>query len=117
MQQDIQERKALVHRGGIGIGPHVQAASLLLHAVVEAWAFFVSRRPARQSRQLVASEVQSRAITPIFIEGTLCERVNAVEEDGEAFCLCFDEIPSDAYTCRRGFKSGRWVYYCHPDDA
>lgn len=111
-QQPTTERKALVHRGGgIGIGPHVRAASLLLNAVVE---FFLSWRPARPAATEVAPPrvtTPLRTTTPLFIEGTLCERV-VDDEDGDSFCLCQDDIASDAYECRRAYKHGRWIYYC-----
>jgi len=108
-QPETQQRKALVHRGGIGIGPHVHAASALVQACVK---FFASLR-ARPAATIVPPPrtTPPRTATPLFINNTLCERIEE-EGSGHVFCLCQDKIDSDEYTCRRAVRDGRWIYYC-----
>ena len=113
--QQTQERKALVHRGAIGIGPHVRAASVLLHAVVDLFLRWRSRTAATSDAVERDDPITRRTTIPIFLDGTLCERV-VNDDDGDNFCLCVDDIESEHFTCRRAERNGRWVYYCneHP---
>ena len=52
-----------------------------------------------------------RTYEPIFLQGTLCERV-IDEADGHEFYLCHAEVTSDDLTCRCTAKDGRWFWYC-----
>lgn len=110
-QQRQQDRKALVHRGGlfIGIGPHVQAASLLMRAVVD---FCLSFRSRPAASGVCTPSTPPRTCTPMFLNGTLCERITD-DDSGDEFCLCLDPISLEDYSCRKVARDGRWMYYCN----
>ena len=109
----IFTEKAYVRRGTL-VWPHVHAAWMLISAVVD---FCVRLGLPSARKQRVASPAAvpeprpGRTHEPIFLAGTLCERVTDTEH-GTEFCVCQSEVEHEDYACRMAAKDGKYVWYC-----
>ena len=108
--------KAYVRRSTL-VWPHVHAAWLLISAVVEFFVRLGRRRPSTRSQSYRAppsammEPLPTRKHEPVFVAGTLCERVSD-EANGVEFCVCQTDVDDDSHTCRRVARNGRYVWYC-----
>jgi hypothetical protein len=108
MYYQQQERKVVVHRGGLGlVWPHIHLASLLMSAVV---AFFL--RLSRPAAHALAESQHppERTQDPVIIAGSLCELV-VDSKTGHEFCVCLQPVEHEGYSNRRAEKNGHWAYY------
>jgi hypothetical protein len=87
---------------------------MLMSAIVNFFLRF--GRPANSHVIPPPAPPPSRTTTPVFLSGALCEVVHD-GDTGHEFTLCMDDVPDDAFSCRRAEKGGRWVYYCQTDDC
>jgi hypothetical protein len=53
----------------------------------------------------------TRTSDPVFVQGTLCERV-VDADDGHEFFVCIADVDDDDYSCRCVAKDGRWSWFC-----
>ena len=81
---------------------------MLIAAVVD---LFIRRPPTAEGEAAVAPPPTARTYEPVFVQGTLCERV-LDEDTGHSFYVCQTEVDDDEYSCRCAAKDGKWVWYC-----
>lgn len=108
-QQQQDQSSVLVQRGTLP-GVHVHLGAMLLSLAVD---LFMRFAPQRRPRPISLNPDQPvlRTVTPCFLEGALCERVENADTETEHW-VCLQGIEHPDYTARKAARNGQWVWFC-----